>query len=76
VASVRRAAGLGLIALYLAVFPANIHMAASDVQPPGLHIPEVLLWVRLPFQVLFIVWAWWCSRESDTHAKELNPARN
>jgi uncharacterized membrane protein len=73
---VRRAAGIGLILLYLAVFPANIHMAASDVQPTGFHIPEIVLWIRLPFQALFIVWAWWCSRESDTHANEGAPARS
>jgi len=76
VPKVRRAAGLGLIALYLAVFPANIHMAAADVQPPGFHIPEILLWVRLPFQALFIVWAWWCSRESTTHEKALVSTQN
>ncbi len=73
---VRRAAGHGLIALYIAVFPANIHMAASDVQPVGFHIPAVLLWARLPFQALFIVWAWWCSREAITHAETRAPVRN
>jgi uncharacterized membrane protein len=67
--AVRRAAGLGLIALYLAVFPANIHMAMSDVQPTGFHIPEAILWARLPFQALFIAWAWWCSRETTTPAR-------
>ena len=58
----RRAAGLGLIALYVAVFPANIAMAVHDIQPANVHIPSALLWLRLPFQLLFIATAWWLSR--------------
>ncbi len=58
----RAAAGIGLIALYLAVLPANINMAVNDIQPVGLHIPALLLWARLPFQFVFIYWAWRVSR--------------
>ena len=58
----RRAAGLGLIALFVAVFPANINMAVNNIQPSGLSIPEALLWARLPFQGVFIAWAWWVSQ--------------
>jgi uncharacterized membrane protein len=59
---VRAAAGVGLVLLYLAVFPANIHMALHDV-PLGGEVPaRWIVWARLPFQALFIVWAWWCSR--------------
>jgi uncharacterized membrane protein len=54
---VRRLASYGLVALYVAVFPANINMAANDIQPEGMHVPEALLWLRLPLQALFIVWA-------------------
>lgn len=60
----RRLAGLGLVALYLAVFPANINMAVHDIQPAGAHIPTAALWLRLPFQLLFIGVAWWLSRPS------------
>ena len=59
---VHRAAALGLVALYVAVFPANINMAVNDLQPDQGHIPTSLLWLRLPFQVLFIAWAYWLSR--------------
>ena len=59
---VRRAAGLGLIALYVAVFPANVHMAIAHVQPEGQHLPEWAFWARLPLQGLLILWAWWVSR--------------
>ena len=55
----RRAAAWGLIALYVAVFPANIYMAAAGVQlDPANPLPSWVGWVRLPFQALFIYWAW------------------
>ncbi len=58
----RGAAGTGLILLYLAILPANINMAVEDIQPAGFHIPNFLLWARLPFQLVFIYWAWRVSR--------------
>ena len=56
--SERRRAGIGLIALLVAVFPANIFMATSGVQPPGVHLPEWALWARLPLQLVFITLVW------------------
>lgn len=53
----RRAAATGLIALLLAIFPANLHMALHPEQFPA--IPPLVLWLRLPFQALFIAWAAW-----------------
>jgi uncharacterized membrane protein len=50
----RRLASYGLVALYLAVFPANVNMAVNDIQMEGVHVPEALLWLRLPFQLAFI----------------------
>jgi uncharacterized membrane protein len=50
----------GLIALLLAVFPANIHMALHAERYP--QIPSWLLWARLPFQVVFTLWVWWAVR--------------
>lgn len=55
----RRAAGWGLIALLVAVLPANVHMALRHLSPPGLTIPVWVLWARLPFQAVFVAWAWW-----------------
>ena len=55
----RRSAAIGLIALYIAVFPANINMAVNDIQPADGHIPTLLLWVRLPLQLVLIALAWW-----------------
>ena len=56
---VRQAAGVGLILLLIAVFPANIEML-QNARAAG--APELALWIRLPFQVLFIWWVWAVSR--------------
>ena len=58
----RALAGLGLVLLYLAVFPANVHMALEEVPGDGAVPPRWAMWARLPFQALFIAWAWWCTR--------------
>ena len=55
-----RIGGLWLIALLVAVFPANVHMALHPELFPS--IPPVALWVRLPVQGLLIAWAWWFTR--------------
>jgi len=60
--SVRRAAAIGIIALLVAVFPANVNMAVHHIAPPGMHVAPAALWARLPFQALFIAWAWWLAR--------------
>ena len=52
----RRFAGLGLLALLVAVFPANLQMALHPEQWP--HIPAWALWARLPLQPLFMLWVW------------------
>ena len=57
----RRAAGWGLIALLVAVFPANLHMALGDVGVRGLAIPPLLLWLRLPVQGVLIAGVYWCA---------------
>ena len=62
----RNAAGWGLIALYIAVFPANLHMAINDVGINGEPIDTWILWARLPMQGVAIAWAYWVSRPDDT----------
>lgn len=55
----RSLAAWGLVALFVAVFPANLHMALNGIglgkKPP----PAWLLWARLPLQGVLIAWAWW-----------------
>ena len=52
-----RPAAWGLIALLVAVFPANLHMALhqADLFPT---FSPVALWIRLPIQGLLIAWAY------------------
>jgi uncharacterized membrane protein len=62
----RRAAGCGLVALLVAVLPANLHVALLGHMPGFGFSPEVL-WLRLPFQAVFIAWVSWVAiaRERD-----------
>lgn len=55
----RRASGWGLIALLIAIFPANLHMALNDIPLNGKHLPPWALWSRLPVQLLMIAWVHW-----------------
>jgi uncharacterized membrane protein len=53
-------AAWGIIALLIAIFPANLYVARQNV---GIGGPGTgggtANWIRLPFQALFIAWAWW-----------------
>ena len=60
----RRAAAWGLVALYIAVFPANVNMALHDLPIKGRHFPPLLLWLRLPLQAVLIAWAYWYTRDA------------
>ncbi len=51
----RRAAGIGLLLLLVAVFPANVQMLLN-ARAAG--EPELLLWLRLPLQFVFLWWVW------------------
>jgi uncharacterized membrane protein len=53
---IQRSAAWGLIALLIAVMPANINMAAHHADFPS--IPAWALWARLPLQIPLIYWAW------------------
>ena len=54
----QRAAGWSLIALLLAVFPANIYATKHGMELFGKTVPPWLLWVRLPLQGLLIWWVY------------------
>ena len=59
----RRAAAWGLIALLIAVFPANIHMAINDIPlEEGGESLGIWGWVRLPFQFLLMALVYWFTR--------------
>lgn len=68
----RRLAAWGLIALLVAIFPANIYMATHDVTLTGVPAwasdpSDATAWARLPFQAVFILWAYWYTQPSTTH---------
>jgi uncharacterized membrane protein len=54
-----------LLALLVAVFPANLHMAVSPEQVRGLdteRVPRWALWARLPLQPAAMWWVWQATR--------------
>ena len=55
-------AAWGLIALLIAVFPANVHMALHPKAFP--QFGATALWLRLPIQALLIAWAFWYTRRN------------
>ena len=59
----RRAAGIALIVLLIAIFPANVHMALPPETIKGLSVPRWLLWARLPLQVPMMWHAWRATRD-------------
>lgn len=62
-------AAWGAIALAIAVFPANVNMLIENIgaEGPGTGSP-VANWIRMPFQVVFILWAWWFTRPDPARA--------
>jgi uncharacterized membrane protein len=57
----RRWAAWGLVALFVAVFPANVNMAVHRI---GFDGPPWVLWARLPLQGVLVAWAWWYTRDA------------
>lgn len=55
-----RLAASGLIALLIAVFPANVQMALHPELFP--EFSPAILWLRLPLQAVLIAWAHWFTR--------------
>jgi len=53
----RRLAAWGLIALLVAVFPANLNMAINHLPLGTRAVPGWALWARLPLQLVLIWWA-------------------
>lgn len=54
----RKLAGWGLIALLIAVFPANIQTISTGMVIAGHVVPSGMLWLRLPLQVAFLIWVY------------------
>lgn len=68
----RRLAGWGLVALLVAVLPANVNMALHP-RTAGRDLPEWALWARLPLQALAVWWVWAVSRRSGRDLPDPHP---
>lgn len=56
----RRVAAWGLLALLVAVYPANVHMLVNEVYLPDMPQERWILWARMPMQLVFaagVAWA-------------------
>lgn len=62
----RRAAAWGLVALLVAVFPANLYMATNPVEAGAAAMAPSIRWGRLPLQLVLIWWVLWSSRLPKT----------
>ena len=69
VPATRRVAAWGVIALLVAVYPANLHMWWNQVPIDGEPIPRWAHWIRLPLQLVFMAWAWWHTRPDPKAAR-------
>ena len=63
----RRRSAWGIVALLIAVFPANVYTVTDDVAPEL--VPDrfadaarVAAWLRLPMQAVLVGWAWLYTR--------------
>jgi uncharacterized membrane protein len=63
IAKTRRAAAWGLVALLIAVWPANLYMAMQHPAQPRVMGQNWALWLRLPLQLPLIYWAWLYTRK-------------
>lgn len=62
----RAVAAWGIVALLIAVFPANINMWWNHVLIEGSAVPPWVHYIRLPLQFVLIYWAWIFTRR-NTH---------
>lgn len=58
----RRAAGIGLVLLLIAVWPANLQMLLNAQAADRPAWEQALRWLRLPLQLMLLVWVWRASR--------------
>ena len=57
-------AAWAIVALLVAVFPANVNVALHNVAIFGAKEGAGWLnWLRLPLQPVLVAWAWWYTRE-------------
>ena len=60
----RKTGAIGIIVLLMLVFPANIHLVQSELSQSLLGVTKSQSIYRLPFQGLFILIAYWHSKNN------------
>lgn len=68
VPATRTFAGWGLVALLIAVFPANVYMATHNIKVGNFPPEPWMAWARLPLQFVLLAWVIWaCQLWPKTH---------
>ena len=60
----RTLASYGIIVLLISVFPANLHLVESELSQSILDVTKEQSIIRLPFQGLFLLLAYWHSKNN------------
>ena len=60
----RKIGSIGLIILLILVFPANIHLVESELSQSILEVSKEQTIIRLPFQGLLLILAYWHSKNN------------
>lgn len=68
-----RFAAWGIVALLIAVFPANIYLFQNQELVPA---PPMVHLLRLLLQIVLILWAYWFTRPNKTHSLEAVAGRS
>ncbi len=66
VPATRMVAAWGIILLLIVIFPANLSVAMNDLAYVGDEPSTLLNWLRLPFQLVLIAWAYWYTKPDVT----------
>jgi uncharacterized membrane protein len=62
-APTRKQAAWGIVLLLIAFLPVHINMLYGHTQIGTTNVKPVLTWVRLFFQPVLIMWAWWHTKD-------------
>jgi len=54
----RKMSAWGIVALLIAVYPANIYMWMNNIQIDGKATPALFHYIRLPMQFVLVYWAY------------------
>jgi uncharacterized membrane protein len=62
----RKIAAWGIILLLIAFIPVHANMLSGNTHLNGATVKPIWAWVRLFFQPVLILWAWWHTRGGDS----------